>query len=170
MAPKKKGYSYKKGSYGDEVELVHVTTEDRLGSILETGIRPSAYGDMAGVGDDGAGVYAIRNDARLIRKVLDDVVATETLGYVYAVKFRYKGQYVECVDSVEHSSQGGYILIPKAACPYGIPAKDIIGYIRLTPQEQSEEKASLGDQIRQAETRTTPTNTEKAPRNIGNDR
>lgn len=154
----------------DEVELVHVTTEDRLGSILETGIRPSAYGDMAGVGDDGAGVYAIRNDARLIRKVLDDVVATETLGYVYAVKFRYKGQYVECVDSVEHSSQGGYILIPKAACPHGIPAKDIIGYIRLTPQEQSEEKASLGDQIRQAETRTTPTNTEKAPRNIGNDR
>ena len=122
------------------------------------------------MGDDGAGVYAIRNDARLIRKVLDDVVATETLGYVYAVKFRYKGQYVECVDSVEHSSQGGYILIPKAACPHGIPAKDIIGYIRLTPQEQSEEKASLGDQIRQAETRTTPTNTEKAPRNIGNDR
>lgn len=170
MAPKKKGYSYKKGSYGDEVELVHVTTEDRLGSILETGIRPSAYGDMAGVGDDGAGVYAIRNDARLIRKVLDDVVATETLGYVYAVKFRYKGQYVECVDSVEHSSQGGYILIPKAACPHGIPAKDIIGYIRLTPQEQSEEKASLGAQIRQAETRTAPANTEKEPRNIHKDR
>lgn len=35
----------------DEVELVHVTTEDRLGSILETGIRPSAFGDMA-VGED----------------------------------------------------------------------------------------------------------------------
>ena len=154
----------------DEVELVHVTTEDRLGSILETGIRPSAYGDMAGVGDDGAGVYAIRNDARLIRKVLDAVVATETLGYVYAVKFRYKGQYVECVDSVEHSSQGGYILIPKAACPHGIPAKDIIGYIRLTPQEQSVEKASLGDQIRQAEARTTPINAEKETHNIEQDR
>lgn len=37
----------------DEVELVHVTTEDRLGSILETGIRPSAFGDMAVGEDDG---------------------------------------------------------------------------------------------------------------------
>ena len=55
----------------DEVELVHVTTEDRLGSILETGIRPSAFGDMAVGEDDGAGVYAVRNDARLIQKVLD---------------------------------------------------------------------------------------------------
>lgn len=154
----------------DEVELVHVTTEDRLGSILETGIRPSAYGDMAVVGDDGAGVYAVRNDARLIRKVLDAVVDTETLGHVYAVKFRYKGRYVECVDSVEHSSQGGYILIPKAACPHGIPAKDIIGYARLTPQEQSVEKASLGDQIRQAEARTTPINAEKETHNIEQDR
>lgn len=154
----------------DEVELVHVTTEDRLGSILETGIRPSAYGDMAVVGDDGAGVYAVRNDARLIHKVLDDVVDTETLGHVYAVKFRYKGRYVECVDSVEHSSQGGYILIPKAACPHGIPAKDIIGYTRLTPQEQSVEKASLGDQIRQAEARTTPINAEKETHNIEQDR
>lgn len=52
----------------DEVELVHVTTEDRLGSILETGIRPSAFGDMAVGEDDGAGVYAVRNDARLIQK------------------------------------------------------------------------------------------------------
>ena len=154
----------------DEVELVHVTTEDRLGSILETGIRPSAYGDMAVVGDDGAGVYAVRNDARLIRKVLDAVVDTETLGHVYAVKFRYKGRYVECVDSVEHSSQGGYILIPKDACPHGIPAKDIIGYARLTPQEQSVEKASLGDQIRQAEARTTPINAEKETHNIEQDR
>lgn len=154
----------------DEVELVHVTTEDRLGSILETGIRPSAYGDMAVVGDDGAGVYAVRNDARLIRKVLDAVVDTETLGHVYAVKFRYKGRYVECVDSVEHSSQGGYILIPKAACPHGIPAKDIIGYARLTPQEQSVEKASLSDQIRQAEARTTPINAEKETHNIEQDR
>ena len=90
----------------EEVELVHVTTEDRLGSILETGIRPSAFGDMAVGEDDGAGVYAVRNDARLIQKVLDYVVDTETLGYVYAVKFRYKGRYRECVDSVEHSSHG----------------------------------------------------------------
>lgn len=117
----------------EEVELVHVTTEDRLGSILETGIRPSAYGDMAVGEDDGAGVYAVRNDARLIQKVLEDVVDTETLGHVYAVEFRYKGRYVECVDSVEHSSQGGYILIPKSVCPFGIPAKDIISYIRLVP-------------------------------------
>ena len=80
----------------DEVELVHVTTEDSLGSILETGIRPSAFGDMAVGEDDGAGVYAVRNDARLIQKVLDYVVDTETLGYVYAVKFRYKGRYREC--------------------------------------------------------------------------
>ena len=115
----------------EEVELVHVTTEDRLGSILETGIRPSAYGDMAVGEDDGAGVYAVRNDARLVQKVLENVVDTETLGHVYAVKFRYKGRYVECVDSVEHSSQGGYILIPKGECPSGIPAKDIISYRRL---------------------------------------
>ena len=93
-----------------------MTTEDRLGSILETGIRPSAYGDMAVVGDDGAGVYAVRNDARLIRKVLGAVVDTETLGHVYAVKFRYKGRYVECVDSVEHSSQGGYIHSYSESC------------------------------------------------------
>lgn len=117
----------------EEVELVHVTTEDRLGSILETGIRPSAFGDMAVGEDDGAGVYAVRNDARLIQKVLDDVVDTETLGPVYAVKFRYKGRYMECVDSVEKSLQGGYILIPKAECPSGIPAKDITSYIRLVP-------------------------------------
>lgn len=120
----------------DEVELVHVTTEDRLGSILDTGIRPSAYGDMAVGEDDGAGVYAVRNDARLIQKVLEDVVDTETLGHVYAVEFRYKGRYVECVDSVEHSSQGGYILIPKSECPSGIPAKDIISYIRLVPKKE----------------------------------
>lgn len=117
----------------DEVDLVHLTTEDRLGSILETGIRPSAYGDMAVGEDDGAGVYAVRNDSRLIRKVLDEVVDTETLGHVYAVKFRYKGRYMECVDSVEESPQGGYILIPKSECPFGIPAKDIISYIRLIP-------------------------------------
>lgn len=46
--------------------------------------------------DCGAGVYAVRNDARLIQKVLDYVVDTETLGHVYAVKFRYKGRYREC--------------------------------------------------------------------------
>lgn len=116
-----------------EVELVHVTMKDRLGSILDNGIRPSAYGDMAVGEDDGAGVYAVRNDARLIRKVMDDVVDTETLGHVYAVKFRYKGRYMECVDPVEHSSQGGYIRIPKSECPFGIPAKNIISYIRLVP-------------------------------------
>ena len=95
---------------------------------------------------------------------------TETLGHVYAVKFRYKGRYVECVDSVEHSSQGGYILIPKAACPHGIPAKDIIGYTRLTPQEQSVEKPSLSAQICQAEARATPTNAEKETHNFGQER
>lgn len=80
----------------DEVELVHVTTEDRLGSILETGIRPSAFGDMAVGEDDGAGVYAVRNDARLIQN----------------------------------------ILIPKSECLSGIPAKDIISYIRLVPKKE----------------------------------
>lgn len=120
-------------THWDETELIHVTTEDRLGSILDNGIRPSAYGDMAVGEDDGAGVYAVRNNARLIQKVLDNVVDTETLGHVYAVKFRYKGRYMECVDSVEHSFQGGYILIPKSECPSGIPAKDIICYIRLIP-------------------------------------
>lgn len=42
-------------------------------------------------------------------------------------------------------------------------------YGKPTPAQEAA-KASLSDQIRQAETRTTLTNTEKTPRNIGNDR
>ena len=42
-------------------------------------------------------------------------------------------------------------------------------YEEMAPAHGAE-KSSLSDQIRQAETRTTPTNTEKTPRNNGNDR
>lgn len=154
----------------EEVELVHVTTEDRLGSILETGIRPSAFGDMAVGEDDGAGVYAVRNDARLIQKVLNDVVDTETLGHVYGTAIydpiRVESNHRTAVSLIADVGNGTISVEAIDPCEKGLHTEVFVSvqdkdgsntqdlaYIGQT-YERNEDKSSDGDggkrQLRQS--------------------
>jgi len=101
------------------VELCHLTTSDRVESILRTGIKASEYGDFQATGDDGAGVYAVLPDKAAIRRVQDWLFFGDQ--NVTLVKFRYDGEYWECTEddeewdcaqSCEDASRVGQILIP----------------------------------------------------------
>lgn len=56
------------------VELLHITTGDRLDSIMQKGILASEYGDLSVDDNDGAGIYAIRNETKILRDLINDLL------------------------------------------------------------------------------------------------
>ena len=101
------------------VRLLHITSEDRIDSILKYGLLPSRYGDMSVGENDGAGIYAIRPLKDQITSVMDDLFF---YGHdLFGVCFDYYGTYYECTNVVfteedyeEYGAphQNGYIVIP----------------------------------------------------------
>lgn len=80
------------------IELVHITSADRILSIQKEGIFASEYGDLS-VNNDGAGVYAIRNDDEMIQKVVQNHFFLEKEA-LYGICFQHVGEYYECVDEI----------------------------------------------------------------------
>lgn len=113
--------------------LYHVTTEDAVCSILQRGILPSAYGDLAVNNNQGKGVYALSSAEaaeRYSRSVFDDE-------QLRIVSFRYDGIWYECIDeifSAEDIEEGetekyhvGFLVIPNNS----IPASNIISVTEI---------------------------------------
>ena len=105
--------------------LVHITTSDRIDNILQKGILASEYGDLPIDGNDGAGIYAIRNDSAAIQTLIANHFFCED--DLYAIHFLHAGEFYECVDEIfsdeemdnmddedidRIGSHVGYIVIP----------------------------------------------------------
>ena len=78
------------------VELLHITTGDRLDSIMQKGILASEYGDLSVDDNDGAGIYAIRNETKILRDLINDYFFVERED-LFLIRFLYNGDFYECV-------------------------------------------------------------------------
>lgn len=126
----------------DNVELVHITTVNRLDSIRKNGILASEYGDLEIENNDGAGVYAIRNDKEMIEKVIHNhFFGEEDLAIIH---FHYEGEFYECVE--EHFTEDDYE-------EYGDPIHE--GYIVIPKTEHNHFDRILPENIIQIETNVT---------------
>lgn len=150
------------------VELLHITTGDRLDSIMQKGILASEYGDLSVDDNDGAGIYAIRNETKILRDLINDYFFVERED-LFLIRFLYNGDFYECVgenlteEDIEEMSDNedsrlsrlGYIVIPGQTS--FINPKHFISVERVTEAifSQEQEKDSLASQIQQAKSKGT---------------
>lgn len=103
----------------NKTELIHLTTEFRLKSILMNGIQASHFGDLEVNGNDGYGVYAVRSLA-LHADLIDELSwSNEPL---YAITFTTPAEWYECVNETPPDDYDedeefiplhiGYIVLP----------------------------------------------------------
>lgn len=104
----------------EAVTLIHITLESCLDTILKNGIKASEYGDLEVNGNDGFGVYAVRNIEQHDSLIYELSLLDEPL---YAVYFETPSEWYECIaeeiddEDDEPISHIGYIVLP-----YNVPA------------------------------------------------
>lgn len=112
----------------EKVDLIHITSETYVESIKKNGIRASAYGDLEVNGNDGYGVYAVKDVGKHQELIEELSFCGEAL---YAVIFAAPGEWYECVSETKPEDYDSFvpIHIGYVVLPYNI-GKQYIKEIR----------------------------------------
>lgn len=108
-------------------DLIHITAESRLDSILKCGICASQFGDLEVDGNDGYGVYAVKNIA--VHPDLLDIIALDYCNEpIYGVVFEPAAEWYECIeDPSEDPYHVGYVVVPYSVMPENIKKIQFLG-------------------------------------------
>lgn len=84
--------------HSENIELIHITTQSCLESICHSGIACSEYGDLDINGNDGRGIYALRNPYDHEDLLNELSLLGEPL---YLILFKTNGlPWFECTDEI----------------------------------------------------------------------